>query len=215
MRFLKENKTLLLLVLVLPLFIFYLDGRIISAVREFHRKGSDLYVFLTSLDAFINFLSHGSTLMVIALVTLVTGRYRNRRLFETGKALVVSFAASGILAQALKHLIGRARPRITDTLLFIGPTFRRGYDSFPSGHTTVAFCFAYTLSQHFPRYRAVFYIFATVVGLERVENTAHFSSDVIAGALVGIISGQALCRYLLPALEKGVFAAHADKTVGA
>ncbi len=215
MRFLKENSLLLLLVLALPLFIFYLDSAVIRAVREFHRAGSDLYVFLSSLDAVINFLSHGSTLIVIALAMLVAGKYRSRKIFEAGKALVVSFVASGILAQVLKHLIGRARPRVTDTLLFIGPTFRGGYDSFPSGHTTVAFCFAYALSQHFPRYRVFFYIFAAVAGFERVENTAHFFSDVIAGAFVGIISGQLVFRYLLPALEKGPLSSPSDKTVGA
>lgn len=111
--------------------------------------------------------------------------------------MFIGFISSGILVQVLKHLIGRARPRITEDLLFVGPSLKGGYDSFPSGHTTVAFCLAYILSQHFPKHRFLFYIFGFMVGFERVEDLSHFSSDVLAGAIVGIIVGRLLSVRIL------------------
>jgi undecaprenyl-diphosphatase len=78
--------------------------------------------------------------------------------------------------------------------MFIGPTLEGGYDSFPSGHVTVVFCFIYIFSQHFPRYRVIFYMFAVIVGFERVEDYSHFLSDVFAGAVVGLILGKFLLK---------------------
>jgi membrane-associated phospholipid phosphatase len=86
--------------------------------------------------------------------------------------------------------VGRARPRITHDTIFIGPSFRSGYDSFPSGHATVAFCLAYMLSSYYPKYRAVFYAFAVLVGIDRIQGFHHFPADVLGGIVVGTLVGE-------------------------
>lgn len=197
MQFLKENKRLLYIVVILPLFFFYLDKTIILWMRDFHKGNFKIYPFLESIDPLINFISHGSTLIIIALILYVSGRYLNQKFYHAGRSMFIGFISSGILVQVLKHLIGRARPRITDDLLLSGPSLKGGYDSFPSGHTTVVFCLAYILSQHFPKYRFLFYIFAFMVGFERVKYLSHFPSDVLAGAIIGIAVGRLLSVRIL------------------
>ncbi len=96
------------------------------------------------------------------------------------------------VVQVLKHLVGRVRPKLTDNLVLVGPSLKTGYDSFPSGHATVAFCMAYILASYFPRYRVCFYFWAAMIGLERVEGIAHFPSDVLAGAVIGIVIAKLL-----------------------
>jgi membrane-associated phospholipid phosphatase len=81
-----------------------------------------------------------------------------------------------------------------DEFLFIGPTFEDVYHSFPSGHTAVAFCFAYILARHFPKHEILFFIYAVIVAWERVEDKSHFPSDVLAGAFVGLIIGKILLK---------------------
>jgi membrane-associated phospholipid phosphatase len=54
----------------------------------------------------------------------------------------------------------------------------------------MVFFFAYTLSRHFPKYRVLFYLFALAVSIDRVEELAHFPSDILAGAIVGLIVGK-------------------------
>lgn len=196
MQYLKENKKLFYLALMLPLFFFYLDKAVILWMRVFRKNSFRIYPLFESIELSINFISLGATLVIIALVLYVLGRYLNRRFCHVGRSMFIGFVSAGIVVQILKHLIGRARPRLTDNLVFIGPSLKSGYDSFPSGHTTVVFCLAYILSQHFPKYRVLFYIFAFMVGFVRVEGLSHFPSDILAGAIVGIVIGKLLSARL-------------------
>lgn len=190
MRFLKD-KRLLFAILLLPVFFAAID----EPVRVWQKNllpEMSLHPFLQAFDPIINTAAHGSTLIIASIVILLAGWYlKKSRLFETGRSLFIGLIAAGISVQVIKHLIGRARPRITDTLLLIGPTLKKGYDSFPSGHTTMAFCFAAILSHHLPKYRILFYVFAVIVGLERIEDGAHFPSDALAGAILGFAVGKA------------------------
>lgn len=189
-RFLKD-KRLLFAVLLLPVFFIAIDGPVRAWLKS-SLPGMSLHPYLQAFDPFINTVAHGSTLIITSLVILGAGWYLKRpRLFETGRSLFIGLITAGISVQVIKHLIGRARPRITDTLLLIGPTLKKGYDSFPSGHTTMAFCFAAILAHHLPKYRVLFYLFAVIVGLERIEDGAHFPSDALAGAILGFAVGKA------------------------
>lgn len=59
--------------------------------------------------------------------------------------------------------------------------------SFPSGHACLAFANAAVLAILLPRWRWVFFVIATVTATERVVENAHFASDVVAGAGLGIL----------------------------
>lgn len=190
MRFLKD-KGFLFAVLLLPVFFAAIDAPVRAWLKNSLTEMS-FHPILQAFDPFINTVAHGATLIITSILILIAGWYlKKARLYETGKSLFIGLIAAGISVQVIKHLIGRARPRITDTLLLIGPTLKKGYDSFPSGHTTMAFCFAAILSDHIPRYRVLFYLFAVIVGLERIEDGAHFPSDALAGAILGFAVGKA------------------------
>jgi undecaprenyl-diphosphatase len=194
MQFLKNNKSFLIAFMILPFVLFYVDGRAIPWMRATTEATRFFYDFLESIDPVMNVISHGATLAIIACILYVTGKFANERLSEVGKYLFIAFVTTGITVQILKHLFGRARPRFMDEFLFVGPTLKGGYDSFPSGHTTVGFCFAYILAQYFPRYRILFYLFAILIAFERIEDYSHYPSDVLAGALLGIIVGKILMK---------------------
>ena len=98
-------------------------------------------------------------------------------------------AVSGIFSQILKHLFGRARPQLID---IVGPfhfdvfSISSRLASFPSGHTVTAFAAALTLGWFTPRWRWPLLAVAALVGVSRVAVGAHYPSDVIAGALLGV-----------------------------
>ncbi len=176
-------------VALIPFFMLGFDPAVMRWTTDFHNS-TPAYAFIDAIKPAMGFISNGATLIASAFLLYLFGRYRNPGVREFGKSLVVSLVSAGLTVQVLKHLIGRARPRLTYDLMFIGPSLKSGYDSFPSGHTTLSFCFAYIVSQYYPRYRAAAYFFAVLVGLYRVDGLSHFPSDVLAGAIVGTLAAK-------------------------
>ncbi len=81
---------------------------------------------------------------------------------------------------SLKYLVNRQRPD--------GPC-PRWNSSFPSGHTTFSFTQAFIAAHHYPRFKVPLFTYAAVAGLSRIYLKKHYPSDVIAGALLGILTG--------------------------
>jgi membrane-associated phospholipid phosphatase len=111
--------------------------------------------------------------------------------------LCLSVIVGGLFYSVLKWTVGRRRPSI-NAPYGISP-FAGGWKglfvsqsnlTFPSGHATCAFATAAALAVLFPRWRWVFYGAATVTALERVVERAHYLSDVVAAAGLGVLSVQ-------------------------
>jgi membrane-associated phospholipid phosphatase len=123
-----------------------------------------------------------------ALVAVdLAGRFtRHPGLAAAAERIGLSIAVAGVVALALKEVVGRARPierpgDPDDTRAF------SGRESFPSGHTTVAFAFASALDAEARSRWApwVAYPVAAAVGWSRVRDREHWPSDVVAGAALG------------------------------
>ncbi len=99
-----------------------------------------------------------------------------------------SIAVSGLIAQVIKHVVGRARPRRMNQWgpFHVEPFSAHGVlASFPSGHTTTAFAAAMALSHLLPRMQGWWIAAAACIGLSRILVGDHYASDVVAGALLG------------------------------
>jgi hypothetical protein len=99
--------------------------------------------------------------------------------------LAASLIASGLITPGLKLVVGRERPNTTSATFKFRP-FSGNY-SFPSGHTTQAFVVATVIAENYPTWwvEGLAYGSAALVGYARIEQNAHFASDVIAGSLIG------------------------------
>lgn len=97
---------------------------------------------------------------------------------------------SGMVTRALKMSFHRERPRKADSAYeFHGPAFHNQDVAFPSGHTTQAFAIATVIAhegrQYSPMIPFLAYSAAAIGGWSRVNDNAHWASDVVAGALIG------------------------------
>ena len=137
------------------------------------------------------------------------GRYTNHPNVEDlglhgTEAVVLATGVTGVL----KGLLGRSRPYVTaDTNphdFHFGKGFAgEDYSSFPSGHTTVAFAAASSVTSEVQRIwpghtwfvAPVMYGGATLVGLSRMYHNKHWASDVVLGAGIGTFSGLTVVRY--------------------
>ncbi len=113
----------------------------------------------------------------------LAGDERSQAVFIDG--LAASLIASGFIAPALKYSVGRERPSDTANPYRFRPF--TNHNSFPSGHTTQAFAVATVIASHYPAWwvEALAFGSAGLVGYCRIEQNAHFTSDVVAGALIG------------------------------
>jgi undecaprenyl-diphosphatase len=120
-------------------------------------------------------------LLPILILSALLGNRTDRTIARDGIGAMVK---ATVATRLLKIAFGRVRPRDSGQGVFRGPSFR--HDSFPSGHTALAFAVASSYANHRPNSSGLVYGLASLVGYSRVASRAHWPSDVWGGALVGI-----------------------------
>jgi membrane-associated phospholipid phosphatase len=142
-----------------------------------------------ALDKFsTNFEQLGSGLSFVILAGFegyhfMANDRRSQEVFLDG--LSASLIASGIIVPVLKYSVGRERPSDSGNPYRFRPF--TNHNSFPSGHTAQAFAVATVIVAHYPAWwvQVLAYGSAGVVGYCRIEQNAHFTSDVLVGGLIG------------------------------
>jgi membrane-associated phospholipid phosphatase len=153
-----------------------LSRSIVGAAEIITQAGDSLWYFILLVPAFI----------VIRFV------WKNEQWSAKILYLILCISLSGILNTGIKWLMGRNRPiNLIEDGVFGFDFFRIIYlyetTSFPSGHTVTAFAMATAFSFLYPRWSVPAFLIAAMIGLSRIVLTAHYLSDVIAGAVVGVI----------------------------
>jgi membrane-associated phospholipid phosphatase len=112
--------------------------------------------------------------------------------------LFVAIGAPSLFVTIVKRMIGRARPLVTgiaDPFAFGLFVWSPNYASMPSGHATTAFAALAAFGVLWPRARPILLIYALLIATSRVVVTAHYPTDVVAGALFGIVGVLMVRRY--------------------
>jgi membrane-associated phospholipid phosphatase len=102
-----------------------------------------------------------------------------------------------LTGEIIKDIVGRGRPFVggqANAFNFSHFAGTEAYASFPSGHATTAFALAFAVSAVWPHLRSVMLVYAVMIGASRLVLLAHHPSDVVAGALIGVI-GAMFVRY--------------------
>ncbi|MBX9787860.1 MAG: phosphatase PAP2 family protein [Pirellulales bacterium] len=136
---------------------------------------------------------NGFGVVLIALAIGVLDPARRRALV---RVLTAAYGA-GLAANAVKILLVRFRPRelnlvasgLSDTFGGVLGLGDGRSHSFPSAHTATAVGLALLLGWLYPRGRWYFAALAVLVGAQRVAVGAHFLSDVLVGAALGLAVG--------------------------
>ena len=125
-------------------------------------------------------------------------RHERNNSFE----MLMSVGVASLLSQSMKASVNRMRPqyKYPDEIFSLTPARTK---SFPSGHATIAFATATTLTLQYKKwYIAVpAYAWAAGVSYSRMYEGKHYPSDLLAGALIGTGSGF-LCHWLSKKLFK-------------
>jgi undecaprenyl-diphosphatase len=96
-----------------------------------------------------------------------------------------------LLSLGIKLAIGRPRPFVLfpdPSPLVVGVIG----DSFPSGHSATAFAGAAILSRYLPCRWPILYLLAAAIAFSRVYVGVHYPTDVVGGAILGLLTATAL-----------------------
>jgi undecaprenyl-diphosphatase len=163
------------------------DRAVDAAVSRAHNPVLDAVFYPLSSAA-----DHSLLWLATAGAREALGRARPGTTVRLAAVLGVESAVTNV---ALKSLFGRIRPALDPALT--GPLpwgLRRPVTSaFPSGHATAGFTTAVFLSRADPG--PPWYLLAGLVAFSRVYVRLHHTSDVVAGAALGLAFGLAARRF--------------------
>jgi membrane-associated phospholipid phosphatase len=156
-------------------------------------------------------------LLAIAILSLRRRGISRAQLLGFGLRLQFVFLAVLVpilFGEVVKWIVGRGRPFVggkANAFNFEHFAGTQAYASFPSAHSITAFALAFAVAAVWPRARAAMVVYAILIALSRLVLLAHHPSDVVAGALVGVV-GAMLVRYWFAA-RRLAFAIRADGTI--
>jgi len=156
-------------------------------------------------------------LLAIALVAPALRGRRRSRLLEWGTRLQFMFFAvlvPVLTGEVIKWIVGRGRPFVggaANAFNFSPFATTNAYASFPSAHAITACALAFAVSVLWPRARAAMMTYAVLIAASRLVLLAHHPSDVVAGALIGLVVAM-LVRYWFAARGLG-FAIERDGAI--
>jgi membrane-associated phospholipid phosphatase len=159
----------------------------------------------------------GGLLIAVAIVSPALRGIQRSLLLGLGTRLQFIFCAVAVpnlVTEVLKYCIGRGRPFVggeANAFHFSHFAGNPAYYSFPSGHATTAFALALAVSVIWPQARLAMAVYAIFIAATRLVLVAHHPSDVVAGALVGIV-GAMFVRYWFAARRLG-FAIQRDGSI--
>lgn len=176
--------------LVLSLFDHGISVRAFALGRPFHsefnwmtRWGESDWILIPSI------------VFVIACRLALMGHLRPRwrlvvaRVLHDTWFIFVAVGLSGLAANLMKRAVGRSRPDVYEqfgTLAFHPFAGNYHFEGFPSGHAATAVAFGLAVSFLMPRLWPLGVAYAIAIIASRLALGAHYPTDLLAGAVLGI-----------------------------
>ncbi|MFL6589903.1 MAG: phosphatase PAP2 family protein [Chthoniobacterales bacterium] len=128
------------------------------------------------------------------------GSKRWMRIFA---AMIVACALAGGSARVVKIAAGRARPNVQTETRWNGPQLSERYHAFPSGHTAASTAFFATLVLAGWRIGGGLFAIPLLIAFSRMYVAAHYLSDVVAAAIIGVACAYVVVGWRPLAIKNG------------
>lgn len=126
---------------------------------------------------------------------------------RAGLTSLVALASSHLVVRVLKRRTERPRPYLvlagSRSVAAPLPDY-----SFPSGHTAASFALATVLGGFWPSWAGLWLAAAFLVGVSRTYLGHHYPSDVLVGALLGVLFGYLSLLHFGPGVSAVLLGRH-------
>jgi undecaprenyl-diphosphatase len=175
---------------------FYFD----SAVRDFIDQHQDraLRRAMLAVSRFGDWPGHFILGLVLIGIAWLRGSKKWTRIFLS---MLVALAMAGLIDRAIKVAFPRARPSVQSETVWGGPHFSSKYHAFPSGHVAASTAFFGVLFLARRRIALACLPIPIMIGFSRIYLRAHYLSDVVCAAVLGIFCAFFVARLLLPQIN--------------
>lgn len=143
-------------------------------------------VVLDVVMAIFTYACSKGIIWIAAAVTMLF--FRKTR--AIGVAVLAALILSLLLGEfGIKLLVRRPRPFLLNTNVTLSIVAPSGY-SFPSGHTASSFAAAMVIAVRGKRWMGICaFVAAVMIAFSRLYFYVHFPTDVLAGAVLGVLCG--------------------------
>ena len=171
---------------------FYLDDTVWHFILQHQNRA--LRSFMHNVSRFGDWPSHVTLGLFLLGIAWWRGSKKWTRIFLS---MLVAMAIAGIAADVIKRAIPRARPSVKSELRWGGPRFSTKYHSFPSGHVAASTAFFVVLIFARRRIGLACLPIPILIGFSRMYIGAHYLSDVVCAAVLGILCATVVARISL------------------
>ncbi|MEP6710040.1 MAG: phosphatase PAP2 family protein, partial [Verrucomicrobiota bacterium] len=170
---------------------FYFDGPVQSWITQHQNRTAK--IFMRNVSRFGDWPEHVAIGLALFGVAWWRGSKKWTRIFV---AMLLAMALAGVAARGVKIASGRARPSVKQELGWNGPRLSSKYHAFPSGHTAASTAFFATLFFVSWRLGLACLPIPLLIAASRMYVAAHYLSDVVCAALLGIVCAILITRWL-------------------
>ena len=157
-------------------------------------RNRQVRMFMAAVSRYGDWPTHVLLGFLMLGVTWWRGQKKWARVFL---AMLVACALAGVTTRVIKIGAGRARPSVQTEVAWSGPQLSSKFHSFPSGHTASSTAFFAVLLFVSWRIGLACLVIPLLIAFSRMYVAAHYLSDVVAAAILGV-----LCAYLVVRLMK-------------
>jgi membrane-associated phospholipid phosphatase len=171
---------------------FHFDFQIQSWIA--HHQNRTVKIFMRNVSRWGDWPTHAILGVVLVLIAYWRGNKKWTRIFAT---MLIACALAGASARVIKITTGRARPSVRTESFWNGPRFSSKYHAFPSGHTAASTAFFGTLLFVSWRLALALLPIPLLIAASRLYVGAHYFSDVLFAAILGIVCACLAAKWLL------------------
>lgn len=167
-----------------------------DAVRDFmaQHQNPAMREFMRNVSFFGDWPTH--VLLGLLLFGLAWLRH-SRKWMRIFLSMILAMALAGVVGTVIKRAVPRARPSVKSELRWGGPHFNTKYHAFPSGHVGASTAFFGVLIFARRRVGLACLPIPILIALSRMYLGAHYLSDVVCAAVLGIVCAAFVWRFFV------------------